>query len=550
MKNTTLYSAALLLGALLIIATFARPLIPSLMALINDTQAIALGSAGLALMLLSYLGVQRAQVENIKTLHEALRNTEKENRQLVKKHQEETNRLSFALKSGRLAMWEWGVKNNKVHFSDAWQEMIGFNQHDFPQDLHAWQDRIHPEDANEVQKSLLRILSGTSDYYENIHRVRHHDGHYIWVYDRGQVFYDELGNVTRFSAVRLDITEQKKNDQQLKLDQTLLENTQDAVAIANEEGEFIRTNPAFKQAFGLDEGELSHLTLPTLLESMQDEPVKDILAEVNTQGDNWRGELTLTRHNHEIAMANIVDIHKITSADGTFYTMVCTDITQLKRNAQLLDKLAYEDNVTGLANRHQFYKMLPTFIERANRKGSSFTLMFIDLDDFKIVNDTLGHDVGDQLLRKVGETITTHISEAAEFARVGGDEFVILCEEHTDATTLEKIGQKLNQLLAQPFKLGEHTVTIGSSIGMAIYPKHGKTQSQLLKNADTAMYHAKQSGKGTTTIYREELEAKPKLEPLGVNLDDAEVAEDVDLKTNINASTPHSNQAKPSEARA
>ncbi len=463
------------------------------------------------LTLFSYLARTHYQQKSYNTLQKTLQSQQKQLKTQKKVHQQEVERLEHALNSGRLATWEWNIKKNSVHFSNLWQDLIGCTDHDFPQDLHAWQDRIHPDDVSTVQKSLLQILSGKHDYYENIHRVLHRNGHYIWAYDRGRAFYDELGNVERFSAVRIDVSEQKAHEQALKLDYELLQNTQDAIAIANAEGHFIRTNPAFARTFGMGENDQVEVDLKTLLDNIQDEPPVDVLQAVEKEG-KWRGDLILRRHNEEIALANRIDIHKVHTAEGDFYTLVCTDITEHLRNTQMLDKLAYEDQVTGLANRHQFYKTLPRFIQKADYNQSSFTLMFIDLDDFKQVNDTLGHDVGDQLLRKVGEIITENIDQHAHFARLGGDEFVIICDQHTDIEQLEKIGERLNHLLSQPFKLGEHTVKIGSSIGMAIYPYHGKNQSQLLQNADTAMYQAKQSGKGTTCIYTNELEQKPKLQ--------------------------------------
>lgn len=486
--------------------------VASLLSLPLPMPPLWIASATL-LTLLSFLTQYRYQQKSTKDLEKTVKNLKKQLKTQTKEHQQKVAHLEHALNSGRLATWEWDIKKNTAYFSELWQDLIGFTEHNFPQDLHAWQNRIHPHDAPIVQKALLQILSGKQDYYENIHRVRHHDGHYIWVYDRGQVFYDELGNVARFSAVRIDVSEQKAHEQALRLDHELLQNTQDAIAIADSKGDFIRTNPAFARTFGMGENEQVEVDLKTLLDNIQDEPPIDVLDAVEKKGQ-WRGDLVLRRHNNEIALANTVDIHKVTTAEGDFYTLVCTDITEHLRNTQMLDKLAYEDQVTGLANRHQFYRMLPRFIQQADYDQSSFTLMFIDLDDFKQVNDTLGHDVGDQLLRKVGEIITENIDEHAHFARLGGDEFVIICDQHTDIDQLEKIGQRLNQLLTQPFKIDNHTVKIGSSIGMAIYPYHGKNQSQLLQNADAAMYHAKQSGKGTTTIYSHEMDKKPKLETL------------------------------------
>jgi len=450
----------------------------------------------------AFIGYKRFQKLHQQTERQAEETTQKL-RTLNRQHELEKKRLSFVLDCGRLAYWEWDIKNNQAYFSDLWQEMIGFNHHDFPQDLHAWQARIHPLDQEQVQKKLLKLLSHQVTDYEDTHRVMDANGAYIWVYDRGQTITNELGNVEKLSCVRLNITQQKQLEEELTLDKILLENTQEAIAITNENLSFIRTNPAFHDAFGLTQADLAKMTLRDLLDNLQDEPPQDILMQVD-KNLAWRGELTLHHINGDLARSSLVDCQKVIhqTTQTTHYALVYTDITELKQTQQELSFLANTDIITGLPNRNYFYQALDEWLETFSASGNKFTLMFLDLDNFKTVNDTLGHDTGDHLLKSVSELIAEHIAEDTLFARVGGDEFVILCRAYTTPKQLNEIGKNLNQLLSQPFNIGNHEIKIGSSIGIALFPDHGSDKETLLKHADQAMYQAKNAGKGRYKIYQ------------------------------------------------
>lgn len=460
-----------------------------------------LGLANLSLLLAFLIEYRLYRKTLAREMAQNQENTDKL-KTLKRAHQKEKERLSIVLDSGRIAYWEWNIKQNTAYFSDLWQEMIGFDQHDFPQDLHAWQARIHPQDQQSVQKKLLKLLSNQETEYEDTHRLMNADGNYVWVYDRGQAIFSEQGEIEKLSCVRLDVTESKQIEETLTLDRILLDSTKEAIAITDGHLNFIRTNPAFHRAFGFTQEELGGLSLKTLLDNLQDDPPIDILKEVEAKGE-WRGELILHHLDGSLARASLVDIQKIfyETTENIHYALVYTDITELKATQKELSHLANTDIVTGLPNRNYFYTALEHYLQDAAEQGEKFTLMFLDLDNFKTINDTLGHDIGDKLLQSVSQLISEQVAQDTIIARVGGDEFVILCRTYTTEEQLKQVGQQLNVLLQKPFKLGAHQVQIGSSIGMAIYPDHGASQSELLQNADAAMYEAKKAGKGQHRIY-------------------------------------------------
>jgi diguanylate cyclase (GGDEF)-like protein len=190
--------------------------------------------------------------------------------------------------------------------------------------------------------------------------------------------------------------------------------------------------------------------------------------------------------------------------DGSIYALcgISTDISKRKEAEEHLQHMAQFDALTHLPNRALFNDRLRQAIAAALRNRKRLALMFIDLDKFKPVNDTFGHGVGDLLLQEVALRIQDCLRESDTAARVGGDEFVILLPSIETQGDAGKVGEKIRHSLNQPFELAGHTLTIGSSIGVAVYPEHGREEKLLVKSADIAMYHAKKNGRNNVKIYQ------------------------------------------------
>lgn len=196
-------------------------------------------------------------------------------------------------------------------------------------------------------------------------------------------------------------------------------------------------------------------------------------------------------------------------ADGGIYALcgISTDITERKEVEEHMQHMAQYDALTHLPNRALFNDRLCQAIAAAQRNKAHLALMFIDLDKFKPVNDTYGHGIGDMLLKDVAVRIQDCLRESDTAARVGGDEFVILLPTITAEQDASTVGEKIRHTLNQPFELGGHTLNIGSSIGVAVYPQHGSEEKLLVKSADIAMYHAKKNGRNNVKVYEEGLQA-------------------------------------------
>jgi diguanylate cyclase (GGDEF)-like protein/PAS domain S-box-containing protein len=190
--------------------------------------------------------------------------------------------------------------------------------------------------------------------------------------------------------------------------------------------------------------------------------------------------------------------------DGSIYALcgISTDITERKDIEEHMQHMAQYDALTHLPNRALFNDRLQQAIAAAQRNKARLALMFIDLDKFKPVNDTYGHGVGDLLLKEVALRIQNCLRESDTAARIGGDEFVILLPAIETKQDAGKVGDKILHALNQPFELAGHTLQISASIGVAVYPEHGNNEKLLVKNADLAMYHAKENGRNNVKIYQ------------------------------------------------
>jgi diguanylate cyclase (GGDEF)-like protein len=195
--------------------------------------------------------------------------------------------------------------------------------------------------------------------------------------------------------------------------------------------------------------------------------------------------------------------------DGTIYALcgISTDITERKDIEEHMQHMAQYDALTHLPNRALFNDRLHQAIAAAQRNKARLALMFIDLDKFKPVNDTYGHGVGDLLLKEVALRIQDCLRESDTAARIGGDEFVILLPAIETQQDASKVGEKILHALNQPFALAGHTLNISGSIGVAVYPEHGKDEKLLVKSADIAMYHAKKNGRNNVKMYERGLQA-------------------------------------------
>jgi diguanylate cyclase (GGDEF)-like protein/PAS domain S-box-containing protein len=290
--------------------------------------------------------------------------------------------------------------------------------------------------------------------------------------------------------------ERSRNIDEIRLAAMVYQHSSEAMAVTDAENRIIAINPAFTRLTGYELSEVIGQN-PRILNSGHHEVnfFKEMWSSILATGC-WQGEIW-NRHKSGEVFVEALSINTIFSDDGAVYRRVSLfyDITEKKRSEELIWRQANFDSHTGLPNRRMFYDRLEQMLKIAHRTGLPVALMFIDLDHFKEVNDTLGHDVGDILLHEAARRLTRCVRESDTVARMGGDEFTVILGEIGDTDGVSCIAQAILHCLAEPFLLGGETVYVSASIGITLYPDDADDADLLIKNADQAMYAAKRHGR-------------------------------------------------------
>ncbi len=346
---------------------------------------------------------------------------------------------------------------------------------------------------------------GQGDYYNEERQYRRRDGSLFWCLVSGCAI-DQKHPHDGSIWVYADVTERKEAEEKLRLSATVLEHIGDAVMVVDAGGTIVAVNPAFTQITGYTEGEaLGHDLGLTRSSRHDDTPGPRLWGELVESG-YWRGELWCVRKNGEEFLEELT-LTAVRDAAGTVthYVGVFSDITQLKQSQDKLDHMAHHDPLTQLPNRSLFNDRLQHAIDRASRAGEQLALLFIDLDRFKNVNDTLGHHVGDELLQQVARALASHLREGDTLARLGGDEFVVLLEDIDGQYGASLVAQKLVEMFEQPFLVAGHELFVTCSAGISLYPADAADLNILIRNADVAMYQAKARGRNGYRFYAPEM---------------------------------------------
>jgi len=328
------------------------------------------------------------------------------------------------------------------------------------------------------------------------------DGHPIWLRTSRVPLRDTAGEVVGLLGLHEDITAQKADAEKLRLSALVLENSSEALVITDEQNRIMEINPAFTKLTGYARDEVIGQN-PAILHSGRHEDLfyHKMWEEIGTRGF-WRGEIWNRRKNGEI-YAEWLTINTIFNPDGSVhrYVGLFSDITERKKSEELIWTQANFDPLTNLPNRRMFRDRLAQDLKKAHRAGLKLALLFLDLDRFKEVNDTLGHDKGDALLIEAAQRIAACVRESDTVARLGGDEFTIILAELDDRSSVERIATAILNALAHPFELGDESAYVSASIGITVYPDDASTLEAMLKNADQAMYVAKNSGRNRFSYF-------------------------------------------------
>ena len=297
-----------------------------------------------------------------------------------------------------------------------------------------------------------------------------------------------------------DITERKLTEKELQLASIVFDNALEGIIITDNMGNVLRVNRGLSQITGFEKRELInwHITELPIFKSKDDFWIT--WKNAKKEG-KWQGEIVCIKRDGELFPALISIIQVRNKNDIINYIIMISDITERKHREIRLKNLAYYDNLTKLPNRTYFFSKLKSSVTKAYEKGIKIALFFVDLDGFKKVNDTYGHEYGDKLLVFVAQRLKTSVRKGDFVARLAGDEFVILIEDVPEAEILKKISEKIINSISEPYNINGKKITISASVGISILPDDARDIETFLKHADFAMYHSKFTGKNRYTFY-------------------------------------------------
>ena len=317
----------------------------------------------------------------------------------------------------------------------------------------------------------------------------------------------------RFRLGAQDISERRRAEEQKGLAATMFEESSEGVVITDPRGSIQRVNRAFTVVTGYQEGEVVGRT-PAVLASGRHAPAfYEEMWERLTRVGEWSGEIWNRRKNGEI-YPEWLKISAVRGAEGEtrHFVGIFSDISDRKRADQDMDRFAFYDNLTDLPNRTLFVERLKHALIRSHRDGRQVVLLYLDLDRFKSINDTMGHQTGDLLLQEVAARLRQVVRAHDTVARLGGDEFTVVMadmEDHATAVdTARRVADSIRDQLSRTFHLAGREVATGTSIGIAVHPQDGETYSDLVKHADIAMYHAKHNGGNGHAFFSSEMNAR------------------------------------------
>lgn len=364
---------------------------------------------------------------------------------------------------------------------------------------------LSEETANDLRKAMQALVSCEMTSFKVETQYRTGGDSTIWVQVSASVVHDGNQLPLYFVAQVEDIGARKLIAEQLMLSAKVFEGSGECIVITDHQKNILLVNRAFTEITGYTTEE-SVGKVPRLMRNFPVEgPDQAEIWNAILRDGVWSGEICDQRKDGTEYLAKVT-ISEIKSGDKvTNYLFVFSDITETKKNEAHIEFLAFHDALTGLPNRLMALDRLAVAMRQADRRSTKVAVMSLDLDNFKSINDSIGHDLGDQLIRQVSDRLSEAVGTAATISRQGGDEFLIILPDIVDADDVATVGSRILDVMDANFVLNGHEVSTSISIGVALYPDDSREVQILLRLSDTAMYCSKESGRNTCRFYTDQM---------------------------------------------
>ena len=415
--------------------------------------------------------------------------------------------LNIAQAVAHIGSWVYDFSTDRIVMSAETCRIL-----ELPEDLvatrEAYLKRVHPDDLAQLEEDWEEALKGKAMINE--HRIMI-DNTPRWICQRGELEFFPDGRPQRCVGTVQDITAIKHSEDEIRIAATAFE-SQEGMIITDAGQRILRVNAAFTRISGYSLEDVSGRTPALFKSGRHDQAFYQAMWESIAAKGSWQGEIWNRRKNGEV-FPEWLTITAVKNSSGriTHYVGALTDITLRKSAEDEIRNLAFYDPLTRLPNRRLLLDRLHQALASSARSGRQGALLFLDLDHFKTLNDTLGHDIGDLLLQHTAQRLATCIREGDTVARFGGDEFVVML---VDLSTIheqslvqaETIGEKILTALSQPYDLSGHEYRNTASVGVTLFSNHHASPLELLKEADLAMYAAKATGRNTLRFFAPEMQ--------------------------------------------
>ena len=410
------------------------------------------------------------------------------------------HRYRLAARATQDAIWDWDLVTGEIAWGENAVELFG---HAEPTSRW-WAKMVHPDDRDRVAAEMAAVIAGAENRWTDQYRFARKDDTYATVFDRGFVIRNEEGVAVRMVGAMQDITERKRSEEARRRSEERLQLALKAGRMMAWEHD-LATNHVERSEnglalFGLTSGPLSAAT-----ERIHPDDLERVKATVRAGGtESQTLEYRFLRPDGRLMWAGM----RSQKQPDNRVIGVTFDITDRKKAEFEAWRLAHQDPLTGLPNRFQFQARFEEALSNAQANGTSVSLLLLDLDDFKDVNDTLGHDAGDALLKEIADRLRRVTRDCDTVARVGGDEFAMLVVEPLTLEHAARLAEHISDDLKRPFAYKGRLVGSRASIGIAAFPDHDRTFADLMKDADIALYRAKAQGRGRVVAYAATMRAE------------------------------------------
>jgi diguanylate cyclase (GGDEF)-like protein/PAS domain S-box-containing protein len=431
-------------------------------------------------------------------------------------------RLSLIVNAIGIGVWDWQIQADKLIYNNHLAHMLGYDEREIlPLAQSVWSQLVHPDDFVAAKESLMNHFNGLSEVYEVELRMRHKSGNYIWALASGRVVEWQGGQAKRMIGMHLDINERKINEESLVVTSQLLNQSQQVARVGGWQLEL-----SSGKLFWTEETYRIHDTSPEEFDPTVDAGVSYFLPDSQTRISSALDDAINNGVGYDLELqtyttkGRIIDVRTtcvVTQENGISVrlTGIFQDITEQKTiqrklentNDELavvnaaLKQSAHYDSLTHLPNRYLLADRMQQGVVKCTRSNNFLAIAFIDIDGFKWVNDNHGHDVGDELLKKLAEVLKSSLREGDTLARIGGDEFVAVIDNLLEPSEGERVLSRMLEAASSPIIVDERILNVSASIGVTVYPLDQSDPDQLLRHADQAMYIAKQNGKNCYHIF-------------------------------------------------